>query len=66
VLRLELRGDRLSVAVRDASPELPSEPKTDTERPGGRGITIVDSLSRVWGCSPWPRGGKVVWAVIGD
>jgi hypothetical protein len=66
VLRLELRGDRLSVAVRDASPEPPGEPRTDTQRPGGRGITIVDSLCRVWGCSPWPRGGKVVWAVIGD
>ncbi|WP_447007037.1 ATP-binding protein [Saccharothrix isguenensis] len=64
VLRLELRGGRLTVAVRDESAARPEESKADALRPGGRGISIVGSLSRVWGCSPWPLGGKVVWAVI--
>ncbi|ONI80501.1 hypothetical protein ALI22I_45195 [Saccharothrix sp. ALI-22-I] len=66
LLRLELRERRLTIAVRDDSPDPPEEPKGETLRPDGRGITIVSSLSRVWGCSPWPRGGKIVWAVIDD
>jgi hypothetical protein len=64
VLRVELRDGRLTIAVRDDSPQPPVDPPADTLRPGGRGITIVAALSRVWGCSPWPRGGKVVWAVL--
>ncbi|MFD1146570.1 ATP-binding protein [Saccharothrix hoggarensis] len=66
VLRLELRGGRLTIAVRDDSPEVPEQREAEALRPGGRGITIIASLSRIWGCSPWPRGGKVVWAVLGD
>ncbi|MEU4762030.1 ATP-binding protein [Actinosynnema sp. NPDC023794] len=66
VLRLELRGHRLTVAVRDESPDPPQAPAAEPLRPGGRGLTIVSSLSRTWGCYPWPHGGKVVWAVLGD
>ncbi|QQQ78601.1 ATP-binding protein [Saccharothrix sp. 6-C] len=64
VLRLELRGRRLTVAVRDESLDPPREPKAEPLRPGGWGLTIVSSLSRTWGCYPWPHGGKVVWAVL--
>ncbi len=63
-LRLEVRNRRLTVAVRDESPDPPREPKPEPLRPGGWGLTIVSSLSRTWGCYPWPRGGKVVWAVL--
>lgn len=66
VLRVELRGHRLTVAVRDESPDPPQEPKAEPPRSGGWGLTIVSSLSRTWGCYPWPHGGKVVWAVLGD
>lgn len=66
VLRLELRGHRLTVAVRDESPDPPQEPTGEPLRAGGWGLTIVSSLSRTWGCYPWPHGGKVVWAVLGD
>ncbi|MFD0206635.1 MULTISPECIES: ATP-binding protein [Saccharothrix] len=66
VLRLELRGHRLTVAVRDESPDPPKEPKPEPLRPRGWGLTIVSALSRTWGCYPWPRGGKVVWAVLDD
>jgi hypothetical protein len=61
VLRLDLRGPRLTIAVSDDSPDAPAAAKSESD---GRGITIVSSLSRTWGCSPWPRGGKVVWAVL--
>ncbi|MGM1059383.1 ATP-binding protein [Saccharothrix sp. Mg75] len=65
VVRLEYRGGRLSVAVRDDSAEPVSKPDPGATPPGGVGLAIVDSLSRVWGCAPWPSGGKVVWAVLG-
>lgn len=62
-LRLELRDRALAIAVRDdeATPPERREPGT---RPGGRGIALVEELSRVWGHTPWPGGGKVVWAVL--
>jgi anti-sigma regulatory factor (Ser/Thr protein kinase) len=66
VLRMELSGGRLTIAVRDESPDPPGEREADAARPGGRGLTIVSALSQVWGSSPWPHGGKVVWAVLGD
>ncbi|WP_367129672.1 ATP-binding protein [Saccharothrix sp. HUAS TT1] len=84
LLRLELRGHRLTIAVCDDSPEPPAEPeqrggrprrsrqspgeprKPQSRRPGGWGMSIVASLSRTWGCYPWRRGGKVVWAILGD
>ena len=66
VLRLELRGRRLAVTVRDESPDPPREPDAGPPQPGGWGLTLVSSLSRTWGCYPWPHGGKVVWAVLGD
>ncbi|MFE9747722.1 ATP-binding protein [Saccharothrix saharensis] len=65
-LRLDLRGRRLVVAVHDDSPEQPREPKSDPRRHRGWGLTIVSSLSRTWGSHPWPRGGKIVWAVLED
>ncbi|GAA2667228.1 MULTISPECIES: ATP-binding protein [Actinosynnema] len=66
-LRLELRGGRLVVAVRDggATPPKPPPPAGRGLLPGGRGMRMVESVSRVWGHSPWPGGGKVVWAVLG-
>ena len=65
-LRLELREHRLSVAVRDENPDPPREPRPEPRRGDGWGLTIVSALSRTWGCYPWPRGGKVVWAVLDD
>ncbi|MFC5751195.1 ATP-binding protein [Actinomadura rugatobispora] len=31
---------------------------------GGRGLYIVDGLSRAWGWAPLATGGKAVWAVL--
>jgi anti-sigma regulatory factor (Ser/Thr protein kinase) len=64
VLRVELRGDRFTVAVRDDDPRSPQARELTTDRVGGRGIPIVEAISRAWGCSPAAHGGKVIWAVL--
>jgi len=61
-LRLELRCGALSVAVYDDDPA-PARP-VEPPSPDHRGLELVARLSRVWGWSPTPSGGKVVWAVI--
>jgi hypothetical protein len=65
VLRLECKGDLVTVAVEDESAEpavrreLPTHGVDDVS-----GLAIVAALCREWGNSPSPTG-KSVWAVIG-
>ena len=63
-LRLELRSGYLTVALHDGNPR----PAVLRQRAGGRlrgyGLQVVAALTRAWGCSPAPDGGKVVWAVL--
>ena len=63
-LRLELRGDRLHIAVRDGSPRLLRLVAPDGQAEGGRGLWLVEQLARAWASTPHPDGGKVVWCVI--
>jgi len=63
-IRLELRRGVFTVAVYDDDPVRPCPGEGSTATRGKRGLTLVDVLSRVWGCSPTPWGGKVVWAVL--
>jgi anti-sigma regulatory factor (Ser/Thr protein kinase)/anti-anti-sigma regulatory factor len=63
-LRLELRGDRLHVAVRDDNPRLLRLVVPDRETEGGRGLWLVEQLARAWGVTPHPEGGKVVWCAL--
>ena len=63
-LRLELRGDRLHIAVRDGSPRLLRLVIPDRQAEGGRGLWLVEQLARAWGVNPHPEGGKVVWCVL--
>jgi hypothetical protein len=63
-LRLDLRSDRLTIAVADADPRLPQLRIPGLRAAGGRGLVLVDKLSRVWGTAPQLSGGKVVWAVL--
>ena len=63
-LRLELRGDRLHIAVRDGSPRLLRLVAPDGQSEGGRGLWLVEQLARAWGVNPHPEGGKVVWCVL--
>jgi len=63
-LRLELRRGLLTVAVRDASGTPPCRREPGSAEAGGRGVFIVDALSKAWGTTPTWDGGKVVWAVL--
>ncbi len=58
-------GNGLIIAVRDGDPSGGPLPRTaaagDT---GGRGLQLVESLSRSWGCTA-DATGKVVWAELG-
>jgi hypothetical protein len=63
-LRVELRRNRLTVAVADADPRLPQLRVPGLRAAGGRGLVLVDKLSRTWGTASQLGGGKVVWAVL--
>lgn len=52
------------IAVTDRSPELPVPVMPERSAPQGRGLQIVDRLSRRWGVVLNADGGKTVWAEI--
>ncbi|MFF8387238.1 SpoIIE family protein phosphatase [Streptomyces kanasensis] len=61
-LDLTLAGDRMRIAVTDASPRAPAKPVVaDWESTGGRGLLLVEAMSATWGSVP-VSGGKQVWS----
>lgn len=66
-------GERFSVAVQrqpdgtveigvtDPDPHPPALAHPSPDATGGRGLPIVDQLSRRWGVRRVPEGGKCVW-----
>jgi anti-anti-sigma factor len=63
-LRVELRGHRLQVAVRDHEKDPPRLLATSSEEVGGLGLVLVDRLAKAWGVRPSASGGKVVWCTL--
>lgn len=63
-LRLDLRGSTLTIAVADADPRPARLRVPGLRATGGRGLVLVDKLSRTWGTASRHSGGKVVWAVL--
>jgi hypothetical protein len=63
-VRIGAHDGQLHVAVRDFSPRRPTYagPVPPTSW-GGRGLLLIDTVSRRWGTSVLERG-KVVWAVL--
>ncbi|MET8833093.1 ATP-binding protein [Micromonospora sp. NPDC004540] len=63
-VRVAPRDSTLHLAVRDHSGRRPAyaglAPLTST---GGRGLLLIDTVSRRWGSTPLPDG-KVVWCVL--
>jgi anti-sigma regulatory factor (Ser/Thr protein kinase) len=53
-------GDRLQVVIADDSPAPPRVVARDDMSESGRGMLLVDALSRAWGVDAG-SGGKVVW-----
>jgi anti-anti-sigma factor len=63
-LRVELRGPRLHVAVKDQDPNLRRllAAKDGTKR--GLGLLIVDRVATTWGVRQNRTGGKTVWSAL--
>lgn len=59
-LRVRSEGDRLIVEVTDGDPTLPARRQQDPIAPTGRGLRLLDALTRAWGTTP-SEGGKTVW-----
>jgi len=55
-------GGRVRLEVYDGSGALPVLVSAQDLDTGGRGVAIVDNLSRDWGAVRQRRGGKSVWA----
>jgi anti-anti-sigma factor len=63
-LKLELRGDRLFISVRDRGSRRLRPVTPDLEAEGGRGLWLVEQLARAWGVRPASGGGKTVWCAL--
>jgi anti-anti-sigma regulatory factor/anti-sigma regulatory factor (Ser/Thr protein kinase) len=63
-LRVELRGQRLQVAVRDGDPRLVRLLATKNAAERGLGLALVNRLATAWGVRQDRAGGKVVWCVL--
>ncbi|MFI6644119.1 ATP-binding protein [Streptomyces sp. NPDC050504] len=66
VMAIQLRvvGDELFVEVWDRSSDEPVKQTVTAEAEGGRGLHLVEALSKNWGIYRPPAGGKIVWAMI--
>ena len=60
-LAVELHDNRVRVAVRDLSPELPVRRLGHPDDLSGRGVVIVEELASAWGVDLERNGGKRVW-----
>lgn len=60
---LRLGADHLLVEVEDEDHQPPVLQQPGWEALGGRGLLLVDALSRAWGSAPCPTG-KIVWAEL--
>ena len=56
----QLTPETIRVAVYDAEPTLPVHRVPDQDRPGGRGLLLLDRLASRWGTDSTETG-KVVW-----
>lgn len=65
VIAVQLRaiGDVLFIEVWDGSPDEPVKQTVTADAEGGRGLHLVEALSKKWGIYRPPAGGKIVWAM---
>jgi anti-sigma regulatory factor (Ser/Thr protein kinase) len=66
VFRLALRfdGDHVLVEVWDCADGMPQVGLPERLAVNGRGMFLVDALSKEWGVRPDAEGGKTVWAKV--
>ena len=63
MLALSLRGSLL-IEVSDRSSAPPVRRTATADDDSGRGLELVDLLSKEWGCRILPAGGKITWCVL--
>ena len=64
-LTLSLAQKRLRIAVHDLADGSPQPtPQPDADALDGRGLFLVDVMSRTWGVFPSTMSGKTVWAIL--
>ena len=59
-LQLAVEAGEVHVEVHDESPDRPTTRSQQSDRPGGRGLFLLDSLAAEWGVEPGEVG-KSVW-----
>ena len=66
IISLTLRNlaDRLIIEVYDPDPRPPILTEPDSEAEGGRGLMLVQMLSKEWSYYQPPSGGKVVYFIL--
>lgn len=57
-------GESLRIAVSDPSGTPPVRRVAADDAENGRGLELVDLLSKEWGCDVLAGGGKAVWATL--
>lgn len=63
-VQLRVIDSSLFVEVWDRSPQAPVKQQADDESENGRGLVLVEALTRRWGVYRPAAGGKVVWAEL--
>lgn len=63
-LRLRLQPGRIVIEVTDGNSDPPVPDDADAQSECGRGLMIVQALSKEWGHFLPPSGGKTVFAVL--
>jgi anti-sigma regulatory factor (Ser/Thr protein kinase) len=58
--------DRLIIEVSDPDPRPPMLAEPELEADGGRGLMLVQTLSKEWNYYLLPSGGKVVYCILSD
>jgi hypothetical protein len=64
-LTLRLLPGRIVIEVFDHDPSAPVLAETCPDSESGRGLMIVDMLSKEWGHQYPPSGGKIVFCILG-
>jgi anti-sigma regulatory factor (Ser/Thr protein kinase) len=62
LLRLLSDRSEILIMVKDSSPQRPGRMNPADDAEGGRGLMLVEAVSKRWDWYPVP-GGKVVWAL---
>lgn len=63
-LTLVRQGRFVVCIVSDPSDQSPAVRAADDVCENGRGLHVIEALSRVWGWTPLPGAGKAVWAAL--